>query len=115
MCDIHWFFGVVNYYRDVCHNHAHAIAPLAKLCFNKVRLKWTDVEQYEFVEINKIVSRDVLLSYPIFSKDFIIHKNDRKTKFGGVIIQNWNPVDFYSHKLACAQINYTNTENNSSV
>ena len=45
---------MVGYYRDMWRKHANAIFPLAKLCYNKVRLKWADIEQYAFMEMKKI-------------------------------------------------------------
>ena len=39
-----------------------------------------------------------------------MHTDVSKTHLGGVISQNGKPIDFYSHKLTTAQINYTDTE-----
>ena len=60
----------------------HTLYPLKKLCSTNVKFKWTDVWNYAFISTKKIVGRDVLLSYPIFSKEFIIHTNARKTAWG---------------------------------
>ena len=60
--------------------------------------------------MKQIVIRDVLISYPNFSERFIIYTDDSKTRLGGVISQNGIPINFYSHKLTPAQINYTTTE-----
>ena len=62
------------------------------------------------MKMNKIVGRYVLLSYPTFSQEFIIHTDSRKTHLGGVVIQNGNPIEFYSHRLTSSQINYKVTE-----
>ena len=59
--------------------------------------------------MKKIVGRDVPLKYPNFSEAFIIHTDARKTQLGRVIIQNGNPIAFYSCKLTRAQMNYTTT------
>ena len=37
----------------------------------------------------KIAGRDVFLSYPIFSEEFIIHTDVRKTQLGGVTSKKW--------------------------
>ena len=42
LCDGHRLIGHVLYYRDMCHNHAHTIYPLTKICSTKVRFKWTE-------------------------------------------------------------------------
>ena len=42
----------------------------------------------DFMEMNKLVGINVILSYPNFRESFIIHKGASKTKREGVIIQN---------------------------
>ena len=57
-----------------------------------------------FIKINKIVSRDILLSYPNFSEEFIIHACAIKIQLKRVIRKNGKPVSFYLHKLTKAQL-----------
>ena len=77
------------------HKHSHTLAPLTKLCYTKVYFKWTNVEQNYSMAMNKIVGRYVILSYPNFSEEFIIHTDDRKIHLWGVMLQNRNPIDSY--------------------
>ena len=72
--------------------------------------KRTHIESNTFVAMKNTVGRDILLSYPNFSKTFIIHIYASKTQLGGIICQNGNPIAFYSHKSNPAQINYITTE-----
>ena len=60
--------------------------------------------------MNKIVGRDILLSYPNSREYFIIITYASKDKIGGVIGQNGKPISFFSRKLTPAEINYTTTE-----
>ena len=60
--------------------------------------------------MKKIVGRDVLLSYPDFSKEFIVHMDASKYQLGAVISQGGKAIAFYSRKLNQAQQNYTTTE-----
>ena len=60
--------------------------------------------------MNKIVGRDVLLSYPKFSENFIIHTDDSKMQLGEVKSRKFNPIAFYSLKLTPAQIYYMTIE-----
>ena len=62
------------------------------------------------MEMKKIVGRDILLSYPNLSEDFMIHSDDSKTNLRGIMIQNGNTIAFYSKKLIPAQINCKTTE-----
>ena len=89
---------------------AHTLDPLTKLCSTKVKFKWNDVYNNSCISIKKVVGHEILLSYPTFSKKFIIHTNASKTQLGGVISRNGKPIIFYSRKLAPAKINYTTTE-----
>ena len=72
------FVGLVIYYRDMWCKRAHTLAPLTKYFSTKVKYEWTDVEQKSFMEMNKILGRYVLLSYPNFSKILIVHTDARK-------------------------------------
>ena len=51
----------------------HTLAPLTKLCATKVNFKWTYAENNTFIEMNKIVGRGVLISYPNLIEKFIMH------------------------------------------
>ena len=56
---------------------------LEKLCSDKVRFKWTKEDQNEFMAMKKILGTHVILSYPNFSEDFIIHAGDIKEQLRG--------------------------------
>ena len=59
----------------------------------------------------KLVSRETLLSSPIFNEPFVIHTDASKLQLGTVISQDDKPIiAFYSRKLNSAQVNYTTTE-----
>ena len=75
-------------------NCAHILDYLTKLCPNKANNKWTDVEQNYFISMNKIVGRDVLISYLNFSEELMIHKDASKMQLRVVMIQNWNLITF---------------------
>ena len=104
------FIGVVNYYRDMWPRRSDILAPLSKLVSDKVPWKWTDREQKAFELMKKVISKEVLLSYPDFSKPFVIHTDASHQQLGAVITQNNRPIAFYSRKLNSAQTNYTTTE-----
>ena len=73
---------------------AHTLDLLIKLCSTKVKFKWTDIENNDFIAINKMVGRDILLSYPISCKRFIIHTYTIKGQLMEVMSQNGNPIAF---------------------
>ena len=66
----------------------HTLALLTQLYSMRVKLKLTGVENNAFIDMKKILGRDVLISYPNFSNNFIIHTDAIKTQLGGVISHN---------------------------
>ena len=104
------FLGLVNYYRDMTKRPSEIIAPLTKMTSNKIRFKWTKVEQQAFETIKLAISKETLLSYPDFSKTFEIHTDASLTQLGAVLSQEGKPIAFYSRKLTSPQQKYTTTE-----
>ena len=87
--------------------HAHTLATIKKLCSNKANFTWTGGYQKDFIEMKKIVGRDMLLSYPNFSEEIIIHTEASRTHTRKVISQYRKSIVFCSRKLTPAEKNYT--------
>ena len=104
------FIGVVNYYRDMWIRRSHVLAPLAALTSKDAKWKWKDEHRQSFLQIKKIITREVMLAYPDFSKPFVVHTDASHTQLGAVISQDGKPIAFYSRKLNPAQTRYTTTE-----
>ena len=60
--------------------------------------------------MKKIVSREISMAYPDFSKPLEIYTDASARQLGAVITQNNCPIAFYSKKLNTAQQNYTVTD-----
>ena len=80
------------------------------LAGKNAKWQWTDVHQVAFDKIKHIISREVLLAYPDFSKPFEIYTDASKYQIGAVVLQGGKPIAYYSRKLNKSQINYTTTE-----
>jgi hypothetical protein len=104
------FIGMVNYYRDMWVRRSHVLAPLAELTSKTVKWKWTEEHQTAFDDMKKIIAKEVLLAYPNFDEEFVIHTDASHTQLGAVISQNGRPIAFYSRKLKPEQTRYTTTE-----
>ena len=104
------FLGMVNYYRDMWVRRSEVLAPLAALSSEKTPWKWTPACDKAFQTIKRILSKEVLLSYPDFNLPFDIHTDASDVQLGAVISQNNHPIAFYSRKLNPAQTRYTTTE-----
>jgi hypothetical protein len=108
--ELRHFIGVVNYYRDMWVRRSHVLAPLAKLTSKEVKWHWGKEESQAFQTMKKLISKQVLLAFPDFTKPFIIHTDASHTQLGAVISQDDKPIAFYSRKLNDAQTRYTTTE-----
>ena len=70
---VHLFVGLLNYYRDMWASRSHLLHPLTALTPNKVKFKWTDVEQKAVDYIKRAISQDTSLEYLDVNKRFDIH------------------------------------------
>ena len=104
------FIGLVNYYRDMWQKRSHLLAPLATLTSKATKWRWDKEEQEAFDGIKRVISREVMLSYPDFEKEFVIHTDASHHQLGAVISQDGKPIAFYSRKLKPEQTRYTTTE-----
>ena len=115
------FLGMVQYYRDLWQHRSHVLAPLTDLVGECGKTKgkkkkaikpwhWEEQHQKAFIEIKAIISRDIMLTFPDFSKTFEIHTDASKRQLGSVIAQDNKPLAFFSRKLTKPQQNYTVTE-----
>jgi hypothetical protein len=98
------FLGMINYYRDMWRRTSHILTPLTAMCSAKAKFVWHDKEQKAFEDIKATISRETLLAYPDFLKDFHIYTDSSSDyQLGAVIMQNDRPLAFYSRKLNSAQ------------
>jgi hypothetical protein len=104
------FIGMVNFYRDMWRHRSHVLAPLTKLTSINIPWKWGEEQSKAFQEAKKILSKEVLLTFPVFDKPFTIHTDASHRQLGAVISQDNHPIAFYSRKLNEAQTRYTTTE-----
>ena len=57
--------------------------------------------------MKRVVSQEVTLAYPDFSKPCVLYTDASDYQLGAVITQDGKPLAFYSRKLNNAQRNYT--------
>ena len=74
----------MNYNCNIWPRWSHTLTPLTRLTPIKNEFKWTQVEQYDFDRINRIVAHDTLLTYTDFNETFKIHIDDSVLQLGAV-------------------------------
>lgn len=104
------FVGMINFYRRLWHRRAHILAPITELTKKAVKFKWNDKCQHAFTAIKQIIAKSTLLAYPDFTKTFSLYADASDYQLGGVIMQEDQPIAFYSRKLSDTQRRYTVTE-----
>jgi hypothetical protein len=86
------------------------LAPLTGLVSPLVKYKWGEEQQKSLVEIKQKVSKETLLAFPDFEKEFHLYTDASNKQLGVVIMQEGKSLAFYSRKLNSAQKCYTTGE-----
>ena len=97
---------MVNYYRDLWQHRSEDLAPLTEMTSNNKTFRWDQKHQEAFDKIKQTVSKEVLLTYPDFSKAFDIHTDASDHQLGSIISQDHKPIAFCSRKLNSVQKRY---------
>ena len=110
--DVRRLVGMIQYYRDMWKSRSHILEPLTELSKGKKGkpIKWLPEHEQAFQAVKKLISQDTMLSYPDWTRPFIIHTDASDKQIGAVISQNDKPIAFFSRKFNSAQRNYTTTE-----
>jgi len=110
-CQLRHFLGMINdYYRGMWQCRSHYSAPLTGLVSKNVKFVLGAEQQQVFDRIKKVISRETLLAFPDFNKEFHIYTDASDHQLGAVIMQDSKPLAFYSRKLNSAQKRYTTGE-----
>ncbi len=73
---------------------------------NKTKKKpwrWESIHQEAFDNIKATMAKEVVLTYPDFTKPFEIYTDASTMQLGAVITQGNRPILFFSRKLSATQ------------
>ncbi len=120
---LRYFFGMVQFYRDLWARWSKKLAPLTSLVgecgqtktskakgTKKVPWHQDEVHQRAFDYVKATIAKDVVLAYPDFPKVFEIYTDASSKQLGAVITQDNMPIVFFSRKLSNTQCKYSVTE-----
>ena len=100
------FIGMVNYYRFMWKHRSHVLAPLAHLTGKNTPFKWQDEHTRAFEEMKRIVSKEVLLSFPDYTQRFQLYTDASDLQMGAMLKQGDKTLAFFSKKLTNTQKGY---------
>eukprot|EP00804_Cyclotella_cryptica_P005188 CCRYP_014239-RA/>CCRYP_014239-RA protein AED:0.39 eAED:0.26 QI:0/0/0/1/1/1/2/0/242 len=117
------FLGMVQYYRDLWARRSEVLAPLTSLVGECGHIKvtrasktekcpwyWDTVHQKAFNDVKTTITKDVVLAYPDYSREFEIYTDASSKQLGSVITQGNRLLAFFSRKLSTAQQKYSVTK-----
>ena len=83
--------------------------PLSELTSSKVNFKWGAEQQEAFEILKSIMAADCLNAYPDCNQPFEIYTDASDYQLGAAIIQNKQPIAYWSRLLQPTQQKYTTT------
>ncbi|KAH8355510.1 hypothetical protein KR093_007575, partial [Drosophila rubida] len=120
--DLRSFLGLSSYYRRFIRDYAKLAKPLttllrgengrsSKKISHKVNIVLDQNCKNAFNKIkNTLVSQDVILAYPDFTKEFQFTTDASNYAIGVVLEQNARPITFISRTLTSIEENYATNE-----
>ena len=103
------FIGMVNYYKSLWPRRAHILAPLGDCTGTKV-FSWDDTKEKAFKAMKALMASECINKYPDYTKPFDIYTDASDYQLGAAILQDGQPIAYFSKKLTDTQRNYTTTE-----
>jgi hypothetical protein len=109
------FLGLASYYRRFIKDFSKVSAPLYGLLKKDIKYEWTDERQQVFQFLKDQLISAPLLSYPDFTKPFILFTDASLTALGAVIEQvgddgQRHPIAYASRSTTSAEKKYSSTE-----
>ena len=103
------FIGAVNFYKSLWPRCAHVLAPLAELT-GKRPFEWSFTKQRTFDEMKASIASNYYNQYVDLNEPIEIYTDASDYQLGAAIIQNGQPIAYYSKNPHGAQKNYSTTE-----
>ena len=108
-----YIVGMIQFYRDMWQRRSQILSSLIDAEAGKkgnMKITWTPEMDEAFIKVKQMISEEVFLTYPDWSKPFTVHTDASDKQLGAVIIQVKKTISFFSCRLSKLQRNYTKTE-----
>jgi len=114
MTDIKAFLGLTGYYRRFIAEYAKIAKPLTGLLKKNEKFAWGDAHQYAFEKLKNILTKEPILQYPDFDKEFLLTTDASNYALGCILSQGKvgddKPIAYASRVLNKSEINYSTIE-----
>ena len=100
------FLGLAGFYRRFVRDFSSLAAPLHELTKKGVTIEWSDIHTKAFEALKDRLCNAPLLQLPDFSKTFEVECDASDVGIGGVLLQDRQPIAYFSEKLTGATRNY---------
>eukprot|EP00834_Sanchytrium_tribonematis_P002767 NODE_92_length_21543_cov_0.719036.p15 type:complete len:142 gc:universal NODE_92_length_21543_cov_0.719036:6499-6074(-) len=104
------FLGLANYFRHFIKNESLLTSNLTKLLTKSAKFDWGPLQQESFLKIKSLMAERTLLIHPNPNKKFYLFCDASDRAVGVIVVQDKNPIYFYSKTLISAESRYSTLE-----
>ena len=108
--ELRMLVGIIIFDKEMYPQWAHVMRVLTERTSNIRKFKWMSKMDVTLTTIKYLVSKDTLLVYPMYRKEFMVHTNSSDYQLGGVVSHKCCLISFFSRNINTTQKTYTSTE-----